>query len=139
MTAIGKAANLGRHLGHEMVAVVCVKAGETSPRIDRRQDVFQVHSPHHLTDSNESEVVTSIHEHPNKKQPEATLFVVDANGMHYEQPDGQAQAAKALVIAPNDSALCLEMLAQTRRGRYRVARVAIQAPLLIASAPEERL
>lgn len=42
-----------------------------------------------------------IHEHPNKEHPEAIVFVVDANGIRYEKPEAQAQAAKTVANAVN--------------------------------------
>jgi hypothetical protein len=39
------------------------------------------------------------HEHPNKKQPEPVVFVVDENGIRYDKPEGKTQAAKNVANA----------------------------------------
>jgi hypothetical protein len=39
------------------------------------------------------------HEHPNKKQPEPVVFVVDENGIQYDKPEGKTQAAKNVANA----------------------------------------
>jgi hypothetical protein len=39
---------------------------------------------------------TCTHEHPNKTLPEAIVFVVDANGIQYQTPEGEVAAAKTV-------------------------------------------
>jgi len=41
------------------------------------------------------------HEHPNKKEPQPVVFVVDANGIAYQAPEGKAQALNTLANAVN--------------------------------------
>lgn len=62
--------------------------------------------PHQKARNRYEEIVdagkfTCTHEHPNEETPEPIVFVVDANGIRYEKPEGQAQAAKTLASAVN--------------------------------------
>lgn len=41
------------------------------------------------------------HEHPSKKEPQPVVFVVDANGIAYQAPEGKAQALNTLANAVN--------------------------------------
>jgi beta-lactamase superfamily II metal-dependent hydrolase len=62
--------------------------------------------PHQKARNRYEEIVetghfTCTHEHPNKEHPEAIVFVVDANGIRYEKPEGKVQAAKTVANAVN--------------------------------------
>jgi hypothetical protein len=42
---------------------------------------------------------TCTHEHPDKKQPEPVVFLMDGNGLQYQKPEGKAMAAKTVATA----------------------------------------
>jgi len=62
--------------------------------------------PHQKARSRYEEIINAghfgcTHEHPNKEHPEPIVFAVDVNGLRYEKPEAQTQAANTVANAVN--------------------------------------